>query len=181
MRLRHLPIMLLALYWGLALAQYRPRFEPTPLPVVQAMTDLAAVKAGDVVYDLGCGDGRIVIAAAQLGARAACVDIDARRIAEAQDNARKAGVAERISFRNEDLFKTDLGEATVVMLFLSPDYNIALRERLQRLKPGTRIVSHWHGMGDWKPQKKADVRVDSPDAGVGSRNHPVFLWVIGGS
>jgi 23S rRNA G2445 N2-methylase RlmL len=174
MRLRHFPIMLLALYWGLALAQYRPRFEPTPMPVVQAMTDLAAVKAGDVVYDLGCGDGRIVIAAAQLGARAACVDIDARRIAEAQDNARKAGVAERIAFRNEDLFKTDLGEATVVMLFLSPDYNIALRERLQRLRPGTRIVSHWHGMGDWKPQKKADVRVDS-------REHPVFLWVTGGS
>jgi SAM-dependent methyltransferase len=174
MRLRHFPIMLLALYWGFALAQYRPRFEPTPMPVVQAMTDLAAVKAGDVVYDLGCGDGRIVIAAAQLGARAACVDIDARRIAEAQDNARKAGVAERIAFRNEDLFKTDLGEATVVMLFLSPDYNIALRERLQRLKPGTRIVSHWHGMGDWKPQKKAEVRVDR-------REHPVFLWVTGGS
>ena len=166
--------MLLAFYWGLALAQYRVRFEPTPVPVVQAMTDLAAVKAGDVVYDLGCGDGRIAIAAAQLGARAACVDIDARRIAEAQDNARKAGVADRISFRTEDLFETDLREATVVMLFLSPDYNLSLRQKLQRLKPGTRIVSHWHGMGDWKPQKKVDVRVDS-------REHAVYLWVIRGS
>ena len=166
--------MLLAFYWGLALAQYRVRFEPTPMPVVQAMTDLAAVKAGDVVYDLGCGDGRIAIAAAQLGARAACVDIDARRIAEAQDNARKAGVADRISFRTEDLFETDLREATVVMLFLSPDYNLSLRQKLQRLKPGTRIVSHWHGMGDWKPQKKVDVRVDS-------REHAVYLWVIRGS
>jgi len=166
--------MLLALYWGLALAQYRVRFEPTPMSVVQAMTDLAAVRAGDLVYDLGCGDGRIVIAAAQLGARAACVDIDPRRIAEAQDNARKAGVAERIAFRNEDLFNTDLREATVVMLFLSPDYNLALRQKLQRLKPGTRIVSHWHGMGDWKPQKKVDVQVNS-------REHVVYLWVIAGS
>ena len=166
--------MLLAFYWGLALAQYRVRFEPTPVPVVQAMTDLAAVKAGDVVYDLGCGDGRIAIAAAQLGARAACIDIDPRRIAEARDNARKAGVADRISFRTEDLFETDLREATVVMLFLSPDYNLSLRQKLQRLKPGTRIVSHWHGMGDWKPQKKVDVRVDS-------REHAVYLWVIRGS
>jgi 23S rRNA G2445 N2-methylase RlmL len=126
------------------------------------------------VYDLGCGDGRIVIAAAQLGAAAACVDIDAQRIAEARDNARKAGVAERIAFRNEDLFDTDLREATVVMLFLSPDYNLALRQKLQRLKPGTRIVSHWHAMGDWKPQKKVEVRVDS-------REHAVYLWVIAGS
>jgi SAM-dependent methyltransferase len=162
--------------WGLLGAALQPsvRYEPTPMSVVQAMTDLAAVKAGDVVYDLGCGDGRIVIAAAQLGAAAACVDIDARRIAQAQDNAHKAGVAERIAFRNEDLFNTDLREATVVMLFLSPDYNLALREKLQRLKPGTRIVSHWHAMGDWKPQKKVEVRVNS-------REHPVYLWVIASS
>jgi ribosomal protein L11 methylase PrmA len=174
MRYRYLLAMLLALYWGLGFPQPRVRFEPTPLSVVQAMTDLAAVSAGDLVYDLGCGDGRIVIAAAQLGAAAACVDIDAQRIAEARDNARKAGVAERIAFRNEDLFDTDLREATVVMLFLSPDYNLALRQKLQRLKPGTRIVSHWHAMGDWKPQKKVEVRVDS-------REHAVYLWVIAGS
>lgn len=166
--------MLLALFWEVALAQPRVRFEPTPMSVVQAMVDLAAVKAGDVVYDLGCGDGRIVIAAAQLGARALCVDIDPRRIAEAQENARRAGMAERIAFRNEDLFNTDLREATVVMLFLSPDYNVALRDKLQRLRPGTRIVSHWHGMGGWKPQKKISVPVDS-------REHEVFLWVTGGS
>jgi len=166
--------MLLALYWGLAVAQYRVRFEPTPKSVVQAMTDLAAVKAGDVVYDLGCADGRIVIAAAKLGASAVCVDIDAARIAEARQNAGQAGVAEKIRFAKQDLFATELREATVVMLFLSPDYNLALRQKLQRLKPGTRIVSHWHGMGDWKPQKKVDVRVDS-------REHAVYLWVIAGS
>jgi methylase of polypeptide subunit release factors len=166
--------MLLALLWDLALAQPQVRFEPTPTSVVQAMTDLAAVKAGDVVYDLGCGDGRIVIAAAQLGAAAACVDIDPRRIAEARDNARKAGVAERIAFRQEDLFDTDLREATVVMLFLSADYNLALRQKLRRLRPGTRVVSHWHAMGDWEPHKKVQVR-------VAARQHPVYLWVIAGS
>ncbi len=174
-----LPALLLALLWGVcaaAAAQPRApavRFEPTPVSVVQAMTDLAAVKAGDVVYDLGCGDGRIVIAAAELGARGVCVDIDPLRIAEAQENARKAGVAERIEFRNQDLFDTDLREASVVMLFLSPDFNMALRPRLQReLKPGSRVVSHWHRMGDWKPQKTVHVRHER-------REHEVFLWVIG--
>ena len=167
--------MLLALYWGLAQAQPSApevRYEPSPPTVVQAMTDLAAVKAGDVVYDLGCGDGRVVIAAAKLGARAVCVDVDPLRIADAQENARGEGVAERIQFRNEDLFAVDLRDATVVMLFLSPEFNLRLRERLQGLAPGTRIVSHWHRMGDWKPQKAVNVR-------RGGREHPVYLWVTG--
>lgn len=174
-----MPALLLALFWGLsaaAAAQPRApavRYEPSPMSVVQAMMDLAAVKAGDVVYDLGCGDGRIVIAAAELGARAVCVDIDPLRIAEAQENARQAGVAERIEFRNQDLFDTDLRPASVVMLFLSPGFNQALRSRLQReLKPGSRVVSHWHRMGDWKPQKTVHVRHER-------RQHEVFLWVIG--
>jgi SAM-dependent methyltransferase len=167
--------MLLALlYWGVAQPQPRApsvRYEPSPMTVVRAMTALATVTRDDVVYDLGCGDGRIVIAAAQLGARAVCVDIDPLRIIDAQENARKAGVADRIGFRNEDLFAVDLRDATVVMLFLSPDFNLALRPRLQGLKPGTRIVSHWHSMGDWKPLKRTSVP-------VGWRDHPVFLWVI---
>jgi SAM-dependent methyltransferase len=174
-----LPALLLALFWGLcaaAAAQPRApavRYEPSPMSVVQAMMDLAAVKAGDVVYDLGCGDGRIVIAAAELGARAVCVDIDPLRIAEAQENARKAGVAERVEFRHENLFDTDLRPASVVMLFLSPDFNKALRPRLQsELRPGSRVVSHWHRMGDWKPQKTVHVRHER-------REHEVFLWVVG--
>ena len=167
--------MLLALYWSLAHGQPGApgvRYEPSPTPVVQAMTELAAVGPRDVVYDLGCGDGRIVIAAAKLGARAVCVDIDPLRIADAQENARSAGVAERIEFRNQDLFAVDLSDASVVMLFLSPEFNLRLRSRLQALAPGTRIVSHWHGMGDWKPQKELSVR-------RGWREHPVYLWVIG--
>ena len=149
------------------------RYEPTPTDVVQAMLRLAKVKAGDVVYDLGCGDGRIVITAArQFDALGVCVDIDARRIAESRENARQAGVTDRIRFLNEDLFATGIGEATVVMLFLSPELNLAVRPKLLgELKPGTRIVSHWHDMGDWKPQATVRVRSDG-------RERPIYLWTV---
>src|SRR5687768_1169712 len=115
------------------------------------MVSLAQVGPGDLVYDLGCGDGRIVIAAVQRGARGVCVDIDPQRIAESRENARKAGVTERIEFIQADLMAVPLARASVVMLFLSPKLNLALRPKLQReLPPGARIVSHWHSMGDWK-------------------------------
>jgi SAM-dependent methyltransferase len=148
-------------------------YEPTPPDVVEVMLRLADVKAGDVVYDLGCGDGRIVITAVrEFGARGVCVDIDPQRIAESQENARAAGVADHIGFVNQDLFVTDLSEATVVMLFLSPGLNLKARPKLLgELKPGARIVSHWHDMGDWKPQKT--MRVTS-----NGRERPVYLWII---
>jgi len=138
------------------------RYEPSPPAVVSAMLELAGVGPADVVYDLGCGDGRIVIEAARrYGARAVCIDIDPQRIAEARANAAEAGVAERIVFRQEDLLQTELARATVVTLFLSLDMNLRLRPRLQReLTPGTRIVSHWHRMGDWVPERTRYV----PDA-----------------
>ena len=149
------------------------RYEPTPMDVVQVMLRLANVNAGDVVYDLGCGDGRIVIAAArQFSARGACVDIDPTRIAESRENARLAGVTDRIRFLNQDLLATDIRDATVVMLFLSPELNLAVRPKLLReLKPGGRVVSHWHDMGDWKPQET--VRVKS-----GGYERPVYLWTV---
>ena len=169
---------------GLGEAQERPspapprppdvRYEPSETEVVQIMLRLADVKARDVVYDLGCGDGRIVIAAVRQapGARGVCVDIDPRRIAESRENARQAGVADRIEFRTQDLLLTDLGRATVVMLFLSGDLNLKLRPKLWReLKPGARVVSHWHDMGDWKPQQAVPVTT------VG-RERNVYLWTI---
>ncbi len=174
-----LPALLLACLWGLVAAAAQPsaagvRFEPSPASVVQAMMDLAAVTAGDVVYDLGCGDGRVVIAAAERGAHGVCVDIDPIRIDEAREAARKAGVSGRVEFRTEDLFDTDLRPATVVMLFLSHDFNLALRPRLQRdLAPGSRVVSHWHGMGGWKPDKTVHVKGDND-----GRERPVYLWVL---
>ncbi|MEX2353294.1 MAG: methyltransferase domain-containing protein [Gammaproteobacteria bacterium] len=149
------------------------RYEPTPPDVVQAMLELAGVGPGDVVFDLGCGDGRIVIQAVQqAGARGVCVDIDAQRIRESRDNAEAAGVTDQIRFLNQDLFETDISEATVVMLFLSQRFNIKLRPILQReLAPGTRIVSHWHNMGDWQPQQTVRIR-------SGGRERPVYLWTI---
>ncbi|HWR51232.1 MAG TPA: methyltransferase domain-containing protein [Bryobacteraceae bacterium] len=134
------------------------RYEPSSPEIVSAMLKLADVKAGDLVYDLGCGDGRIVIAAARdFGARGVGIDIDPERIREARENARKAGVNGRVEFRNEDLFEADIRKATVVMLYLYPWVNLKLRPKLLReLKPGTRIVSHSHDMGDWKPEKEIE-------------------------
>jgi SAM-dependent methyltransferase len=124
------------------------RYEPTPLAVVRAMLQLAHVGANDVVYDLGCGDGRIVIAAAKRGARGVGVDIDPQRIVEAHATARHAEVVDRVHFVQQDFFDADLREATVVMLYLSPAVNLRLRPKLQReLQPGTRLVSHSHDMG----------------------------------
>jgi SAM-dependent methyltransferase len=148
-------------------------YEPTAPDVVDVMLRLADVKAGDVVYDLGCGDGRIVITAVrQFGARGVCVDIDPERITESRENARTAAVADRIHFLNQDLFATDLSGADVVMLFLSSGINLKLRPKLlDELKPGARVVSHWHDMDDWKPQKT--IRVQSA-----GRERPVYLWTI---
>lgn len=148
-------------------------YEPTPPDVVEVMLRLANVKAGDVVYDLGCGDGRIVITAArQFAARGVCVDIDPQRVAESRENARAAGVSDRVRFLNQDLLLTDVSEATVVMLFLSPALNLKVRSKLLReLKPGARIVSHWHDMGDWKPQRTARVLSSG-------RERAVYLWTI---
>ena len=148
-------------------------YEPTPHHVVAEMLTLAQVGAQDVVYDLGCGDGRIVVAAAkQLGAQGVCVDIDPQRIRESRANARRSGVAERIVFLTQDLFETDLGDATIVTLFLSPEVNLKLRPKLwQELKPGTRVVSYIHNMGDWRQQEAINV-----EGARGPRK--VFLWVI---
>ena len=133
-------------------------YVPTRQTVVDAMLKVANVKAGDVLYDLGCGDGRIPVTAAKLGARAVCIDIDPRRIAEATENVKKNNVGDRVRVLNQDLFTTDISEATVVSLYLLPSLNLKLRPTLWRtLKPGTRIVSHDFDMGDWKPEQTLSV------------------------
>ena len=144
-------------------------FVPTPQEVVEDMLRLANVRKGDVLYDLGSGDGRIPVTAAKLyGVRAVGIDIDPERIREAQDNARKHGVEKLVQFRMDDLFKADFSDATVVTLYLLPDLNVKLRPRLLReLKPGTRIVSHQFDMGTWKPDKKLE-----------SNGRTVYFWVV---
>src|SRR5262245_16138307 len=144
-------------------------YVPTSNGVANAMLKLAQVTPNDVVYDLGSGDGRIVILAAKkYGARGVGVELDAELIKEATKNAMKAGVADRVTFRQGDLFKTDLSDASVVTLYLSNSINMRLRSVLQQqLKPGSRVVSHRFEMGDWKP-----------DATVRLEGTSVHLWTI---
>jgi SAM-dependent methyltransferase len=131
-------------------------YVPTPQPVVNKMLDLAKVGKGDVVYDLGCGDGRVVITAAkERGARGVGIDLNPQRIAEAKANAEQAGVSDKVKFIQGDLFKAKFGDATVVTLYLLPSVNQELRPQLwKQLKVGTRVVSHDFDMGpEWPPQK----------------------------
>lgn len=151
-------------------------YVPTTEEAVQAMLKLADVKKTDVVYDLGCGDGRIVIAAAKnYGAHGVGIDIDPKRIQEAKENARKAGVEDLVRFEENDLFKADIHEATIVTLFLLTNVNLRLRPKLLHdLQPGTRVVSNTFGMGDWKPEK-VEALSDDEDYGL---SHKFFLWTI---
>ena len=152
-------------------------YVPTTEEAVKAMLKLAGVKQSDVVYDLGCGDGRIVIAAAkEYGARGVGIDINPERIQEAQANAKKAGVEKLVRFEENDLFDADIHEATVVTLFLLESVNLRLRPKLLKdLKPGTRIVSNTFEMGDWKADKEFNLP-NVRDGEALSRN--LFLWVV---
>jgi SAM-dependent methyltransferase len=156
-----------------AKAQLDVPYVPTPEAVVERMLRMAKVGEGDLLYDLGCGDGRIVITAARkYGARGVGYDIDPQRIKESNENARRAGVTDRVRFVQGDLFQADLSGATVVTLYLLPDVNLRLRPKLLReLKPGTRVVSHNYGMGDWEPSEFVEVDVE------GDR-HFIYSWVV---
>jgi SAM-dependent methyltransferase len=163
---------------GLSLAQTRTLapFVPTPQDVVQRMLTLAKVGPSDVVYDLGCGDGRVVIAAARMfGARGVGIDIDAALIARAEANAVAAGVGDRVRFRVDDAMAADVSDATVVTLYLLSASNVKLRPRLTAmLRAGARIVSHNFAMGDWEPEV-----VDTfKDAAGTSRT--LYLWTADG-
>ena len=144
-------------------------FVPTPDDVVEAMLRLADVGANDVVYDLGSGDGRIPITAARrFGARGVGIDLDPKLVAEAARNAQQAGVADRVRFVEGDIFEADISPATVVTLYLLTSINERLRPKLQKeLRPGTRIVSHQFGMGDWAPER--EIVMDF---------RPLYLWRI---
>jgi SAM-dependent methyltransferase len=153
-------------------AQEEPRLDviyvPTPQVVVDRMLDMAGVKSGDFMIDFGCGDGRMVVSAAKRGARGYGVDINPARINEANENARKAGVTDKVEFKIADLFQEDLSKADVMAMYLLTDINLRLRPKiLDTMKPGTRIVSHAFDMGDWEP--------DQHDT-VDGKN--VFFWIV---
>jgi len=174
-------VRLLALFWAVGLTCVagcvHPRadvpYVQTPHEVVAQMLRLAGVDRNDVVYDLGSGDGRLVIAAARdFGARGVGVEIDPRLVARSVESARRAGVGDRVTFREQDLFQTDLADATVVTLYLSPALILRLRPKLLReLRAGARIVSHDFDMGDWSPARA--LRID-----VRERASQVYLWVV---
>lgn len=152
-------------------------FVPTPQDVVERMLTLAGVTKDDVVYDLGSGDGRLVVTAAQkFGARGVGIDIDPDRIEEGRANAKRAGVEDRVEFRLQDAMQADLSEATVVTLYLLSSSNVKLRPRLtSQLKAGARIVSHQFGMGDWTPEK-VDTFTDH-----NGTNRTLYLWRTDGT
>ena len=148
-------------------------YVPTPQSVVDKMLDLAKVQKNDVVYDLGCGDGRIVITAAKrYGVTGVGIDIDPERIQESKQNAEREGVADQVQFFQKNLFDTDISDASVLMLYLLPQINLKLRPKIFReLKPGTRIASHAFTMGDWNPDQTVQVPGDGYD-------RTVFFWIL---
>ncbi|MBI4634134.1 MAG: class I SAM-dependent methyltransferase [Deltaproteobacteria bacterium] len=156
---------------GFASAEGDPdiHYVPTPQYVVNELLEIAETNKDDIVYDLGCGDGRFVITAAKkYGARGVGIDIDPERIRESQTNAMNAGVADRVKFIEADLFKTDVSRATIVALYLLPQLNLRLRPKLfKELKPGTRIVSHDFDMDDW-----------TPDIAGGLGSSLYYLWIL---
>jgi precorrin-6B methylase 2 len=179
---RNLPFLIVGLaalacvaaFW--VLTEYRAPdvpFVTTPQEVVDAMLELAEVREDDVVYDLGCGDGRIVVTAAKkYGCKAVGVDIDPQCVREARDNVARHGVEHLVTVRQGDIFRLDLSGATVVTLFLLPDVNVRLIPQLERLPPGARIVSHQFSMKGVKPRKL--IHVHSAEDRL---DHPVYLWV----
>jgi SAM-dependent methyltransferase len=144
-------------------------YVPTPQPVVEAMLEIADLNEGDVLYDLGSGDGRIPITAAQTyGIRAVGIDIDPRRVAEARRNARNAGVEHLVTFHEADLFESDISDASVVTLYLLSTLNLRLRPKLlSELEPGSRVVSHNFGMSDWQPERVRKLEGST-----------VYLWTV---
>jgi SAM-dependent methyltransferase len=169
----------------LALAQAQPwawddgtvPYVQTPMEIVERMLRMAEVKKGDYLIDLGSGDGRIVIEAAKRGARGLGVDLDPSLVKLATENAQRAGVADRTRFLVKDIFETDLSAASVVAFYLLPDFNAKLLPKLLALKPGTRIVSHDGGIGDWPPDERLEMRAPEKPVGVGGLSR-VELWIV---
>jgi hypothetical protein len=170
-----LPLMALTAALAQSAAPKTPEvpYVPTHREIVNEMLSMARVGPNDVLYDLGSGDGRIVIAAAKaFGTRGVGYDIDPERVREANDNAKRAGVADKVRFVHGDIFDADIKDATVVTLYLLPEVNLRLRPKLlSELKPGTRVVSHNYDMGDWLPEKTKKMEVEGSD-------HFVYFWTV---
>lgn len=152
-------------------------YVPTPQSVVDTMLDMAQVGPSDALVDLGSGDGRVVVTAAKRGARAHGVDLDRVLLTQAQSLAERERVADRATFREQNLFETDLSQATVITTYLLPELNLRLRPKILALKPGTRVVTHDYHMGDWLPDRREDVSVPEKKVGNPGVSH-VYFWQV---
>jgi SAM-dependent methyltransferase len=153
-------------------------FVPSTMPVVERMLELAEVKKDDFIYDLGSGDGRIVIQAAKkYGTRGVGIDLDPQRVAEAKEKAKEEGVSHLVEFRAEDGTQTDISKATVVTLYMFKWFNNAIRPKLQKLQPGSRIVAHDYDIDGWEPTLVVNLE-PTKDPGI-ERYHTLYLWKVG--
>lgn len=153
-------------------------YVPTPQSIVERMLEIGKAGPQDYVIDLGSGDGRIVVTAAKkYGARGFGVDLNPTRISEANENARRAGVADKVAFYQRDLYATDLSQATLITMYLLPRVNLELRPRILDLKPGTRVVSHDFSMGEWKPELHEEMEASDKYGGSGGRSD-IYLWIV---
>jgi SAM-dependent methyltransferase len=180
LRMATLVIVVFATFQTVVSSQESIPYVPSTIPIVTKMLELASVTKDDLVYDMGCGDGRILIMAAKkYGARGVGIDLDPERIAEARKNAEQEGVSHLLEFRAEDGTKTDISKATVVTLYMFKWFNNAIRPKLQKLQPGSRVVAHDFDIDEWKPT--STVYLDSEKNGHEGieRPHTLFLWLVG--
>ena len=180
LRMATLVIVVFATIQTVVSSQESIPYVPSTIPIVTKMLELASVTKDDLVYDMGCGDGRILIMAAKkYGARGVGIDLDPERIAEARKNAEQEGVSHLLEFRAEDGTKTDISKATVVTLYMFKWFNNAIRPKLQKLQPGSRVVAHDFDIDEWKPT--STIYLDSEKNGHEGieRPHTLFLWLVG--
>jgi cyclopropane fatty-acyl-phospholipid synthase-like methyltransferase len=170
---------ILAMPCGIAIAQDTIPFVPSPPHVVERMLEVAEIKKGDVLYDMGSGDGRIVIEAAKkFGVRGVGIDLNPELVDKARENAAKEGVSHLVEFRAQDGLTVDISEATVVTLYMFKWFNNALRPKLQKLKPGSRVVAHDFDIDDWQPTRIEYVKQPS-DGSDYAESRTLFIWVVG--
>jgi len=162
------------------LAQDNIPFVPSPMYVVQKMIEVAEIKKGDILYDMGSGDGRIVIEAAKkYGIRGVGIDLNAELVAKARESALKEGVAHLVEFRAQDGLTVDISEATVVTLYMFKWFNNALRPKLQQLKPGSRVVAHDFDIDDWKPTRIEYITRPAEDSSDYAESRTLYIWRVG--
>ena len=175
-----LPMLVFATIQAPVGSQESIPYVPSTMPVVAKMLELASVSKDDLVYDMGCGDGRILIMAAKkYGARGVGVDLDPVRIAEAKKNAEQEGVSHLVEFRAEDGTKTDISKATVVTLYMFKWFNNAISPKLQKLRPGSRVVAHDFDIDDWQPASVVNLDAERNGHEGIERPHTLYLWLVG--